>query len=298
MYFHQTEPVPLSHIFGKTQNLDVREDNLDNPFSSNTTFMPRSRWPAWDCGFIESKNGKLFRAYAQPNTESKEVVMICNALGEEAKASFGVLSNLANLLWSKGWSIVRFDYSGTGDSEGTWFTISFQDWLNNCVDVLDDIKRCMHPVRIVVIGVRLGANIAAKLAATQHPEQLIGLVLWAPILNLQHYERHLRWENRSSSSETDNGIDHFGWILTDTWFEDMRRLGKLDYKNLPCPALIANISGMGHLSKDFINVEKSVPRGSEVIAIRSRPFWNLIGRVACPSLIEQTTRWLSRLGKY
>ncbi|HEV7463197.1 MAG TPA: alpha/beta hydrolase [Methyloceanibacter sp.] len=100
----------------------------------------------------------------------------------------GLLSDMASTkalalaAWAKthGHSMLRFDYSGHGFSEGSMLEASIGDWLNEALAMLSLIGKR----RTIVIGSSMGGWIALLLARhltrTGGSERLAGLVLIAP----------------------------------------------------------------------------------------------------------------------
>src|SRR5207248_357876 len=97
------------------------------------------------------------------------------------------LRHLADALAAVGWPCVRFDWHGTGDSGG-----SDEDpdrvatWLANIRDAQAWLTRQLGCKRISVVGLRLGATLAAHAASA---EEIDGLVLWAPVVKGRRYVR-------------------------------------------------------------------------------------------------------------
>jgi pimeloyl-ACP methyl ester carboxylesterase len=71
----------------------------------------------------------------------------------------------------RGLSMLRFDYSGTGSSEGSFEDGTLERWIDEAIRMLDEIAR--GPV--VVIGSSMGGWIALHLALRRH-ERIAALV--------------------------------------------------------------------------------------------------------------------------
>jgi len=248
-------------------------------------------WIPWECDYVVAGGFKIFRASAFPSREEQDVVVICAPLGEEAKASFMALNEFSQRLWEKHWAVVRFDYSGTGDSEGASMDTGPDDWLRDAETVLEDLQRTTRIRSTILMGLRLGANVASTLAnslASQRKPS--GLVLWEPILDLEKYTRHLKWIDRSDRH--DSQMDVMGWSLSQQLLERIKHTLSFKPAGEGLSLFVANVSAANRLSKSFIRLRASLPKGCQVMHVRSRPFWELIGQSSCDDLVCETIQWL------
>ncbi len=82
-------------------------------------------------------------------------------MGLESAYSARALRDLAHRLALSGWAALRVDYAGTGDSAGTWTDPGLvEEWLRGVRGAIDHVKALGAP-RVAVIGLRLGATLAA-----------------------------------------------------------------------------------------------------------------------------------------
>ena len=248
----------------------------------------------WDCQFLASNQEHLFRAYARSFHSNDKSLLICNALGEEAKSSFAVLEQFCQSVWELGWSVARFDYRGTGDSTGSFEQTDPERWCQDAGLVLNDFISFTDAEQVVLMGVRLGCNIAVQLPDYLPPNRsCMGYILWEPVLDLKKHLRHLQWIARKSN-ELD-GIDYFGWQYTSTCLDQIVKDLEIKRDDIKHPAWIANISGRSKLAKEFETIHTWLTGSSELKHIRSRPFWELIGQSRCDEVIEASINWLPRL---
>ena len=106
------------------------------------------------------------------------VAVICPSMGLEAAYSSRALRALAHQLAGNRWAALRFDYAATGDSVGSWTDPGLvAEWLGN-VRLAIDTARTLGAARVGVVGLRLGATLAAAELAGGEPVD--DLVLWDP----------------------------------------------------------------------------------------------------------------------
>jgi pimeloyl-ACP methyl ester carboxylesterase len=93
-----------------------------------------------------------------------------------------VFRNLATMLAGDGFHVLRFDYYGTGDSAGGSRDGSVGEWRRNIVTATTDLKECSGVTKVSLVGLRLGATLAALT-----PLAVSNLVLWDPVVNGKKY---------------------------------------------------------------------------------------------------------------
>jgi alpha-beta hydrolase superfamily lysophospholipase len=144
-----------------------------------------------------------------PGEVARGGVLICPPLGEEYKASHLTMRVLAEGLEAEGFVALRMDYRGTGDSSGQPL---LHGWDR---DLLDDVRTGVEFLRssglrfIVVIGMRMGATLAA--AALRDGVAVDGLVLWDPCESSDSFLRE-QVLLRSTTARQDAELAPEGWI--------------------------------------------------------------------------------------
>ena len=118
-------------------------------------------------------------------------LVICNPFGYEAICAHRSLRHFANATANLGLPCLRFDYDGTGDSFGSDFDPErVRAWVSSVHQAIDALKARVALDRVVLLGVRLGATLAALAAAER--SDVIGLVAIAPVLAGNAYLHELR----------------------------------------------------------------------------------------------------------
>lgn len=131
--------------------------------------------------FFGPAGHRLFGVYhpAAGRGEGGKAMVLCNPWGPEALRAHRGLRALADTLARGGWHVLRFDYFGTGDSEGDDGEGDVDVWTRDTVDAVLELCRLSGATGAVLAGLRLGAAIAS-LAARGRPD-VHGLVLWDPV---------------------------------------------------------------------------------------------------------------------
>ena len=118
-------------------------------------------------------------------------VVICCPLGYKAQLSHRSLRHLAEESAARGYPTLRFDYDGTGDSAGDDLDADrWEAWLASLRAAVHELQERSGVSRVVLLGVRLGASMAA--AAAVDAADVAGAVLIAPIASGRLWLRELR----------------------------------------------------------------------------------------------------------
>lgn len=138
---------------------------------------------------------RLFGIYhpAESGSPEKGAVLICPPFGQEALRSHRFFRVLADRLARIGFSVLRFDYYGTGDSLGDDADGEFDGWRRDVLAAHEELRRLSASASrsIAWLGVRLGGTLAIQAVQSSHLV-LERLVLWEPVVDGMRYAQHLR----------------------------------------------------------------------------------------------------------
>ena len=142
--------------------------------------------------YFGSTSRRLFGAYAPARGAgiSASAVLLCYPWGQEYIRAHRSMRVLANMLCAAGFHVLRFDYFGTGDSAGESRDASLGSWEADIETAMQELQDTSGASRIVLIGLRLGATAAAKLAIRK-PREIEALVLWDPVIQGSEYLQEL-----------------------------------------------------------------------------------------------------------
>ena len=169
--------------------------------------------------FFSSGGDPIYGAYHPAKAGTSTVgeitgsmaVVICPPFGQEGIRSHKSLLSLANRLAKKGVHVLRFAYRGTDDS-ALWSDeiLSLQDWRQDIVAAKEELKRRSGCASVMLVGLRLGANLAVDVA--RKFDDVHSLLLWEPIENGSDYVENLRcnqqemidlWHGQVSTDDTE-----------------------------------------------------------------------------------------------
>jgi alpha-beta hydrolase superfamily lysophospholipase len=173
--------------------------------------------------YFESQGQPLFAWLHRPKGNAAlHGILICPPLGHEQVHTHRSLRHLADNLAAEGFSVLRFDYHGTGDSDGApedpnrWAT-----WQTNVKDAAEWLRQQCGCDKISLIGLRMGATLAA-LYAEIHPVE--NLVLWAPIVKGRRFVRELtalsKTAKQAAESES-SSLEAVGFVYSKATLETL-----------------------------------------------------------------------------
>src|SRR5262249_51848481 len=114
-------------------------------------------------------------------------VLICPPFADEAVHAHRVLVEWATCLADAGIPAFLLDYTGTGASEGDFEDGSLERYERDIRGAIGCFRERAGVGRCGLVGLRLGANLAVRVAVEDPGRG--PLVLWAPIADLRDYFR-------------------------------------------------------------------------------------------------------------
>lgn len=250
--------------------------------------------------------------------------MLSHPFAEEKLWSHRVFVSIARALSNSGHAVLRFDYMGAGDSSGTTPETSLETHRADLLGAIGQLVRLQPEIRSVgLIGLRLGATIAAQVAEMAGPHETAALVtgaplvLWDPIMDGSAYFQELLRSNlttqlavygrvRENREALTQKILSGGTVNVDGYEIGRELLESCGASNLltaapKChagPAMIAQISPT-KASKERENLRaltSSYPDGTFQV-IQEQAFWKEIKPFygSAKRLQQATMEWLESL---
>jgi len=132
--------------------------------------------------FLDLLGERIFAGHHRPTLPASQAVVMCHPLGEEKLWSHRVFVSLARELAAAGIAVLRFDFRGEGDSDRPFERSDFESRIQDTCLAVDTV-RALNPTvdKVTLIGLRLGASVAAAAAARR--SDVGRLVLWDPVLD-------------------------------------------------------------------------------------------------------------------
>jgi alpha-beta hydrolase superfamily lysophospholipase len=150
------------------------------------------------------------------------------------------LRKCAETFAAAGIPVIRFDLAGTGDSLGDDEQADrVATWIQSTHSAIDQLKSICGVDYVTLLGVRLGATIAATVGTTR--ADVSSIILYVPCVTGKQYTREMRAlaataihiDNSSAHAKNPNDISMAGWLLSEQTINDLSKLdiSKLSYLN-------------------------------------------------------------------
>lgn len=216
------------------------------------------------------------------NVYRDRAVLFCYPGGHEYIRIHRAYRQLASQLNKIGCHAFRFDYFGTGDSAGDHHEIKMTRWIEDVHYAVKELQ-ALSSVRFVdLVGLRLGALIAAKVAS--EIKAVKRLVLWEPMLSGQEFidemKDHIARTGTSESNFIDNrqSLHLNGYEFSKESLQSIAEFSMNDFewKNKPkIMSLTAREESMKSINEYF----ESHLANHEMLLIPGLTDWNILDSI-------------------
>jgi alpha/beta superfamily hydrolase len=167
--------------------------------------QPMNKEHVW----INSNRNKRISAMVHKCTVTPKLLLIfCHGFTGDKIGGNQFLLYLANELQKQNFAVLRFDFSGSGESEGDFAqdtTVSV--WKNDLIDVVKWVKN--NPDFIDVPIILLGHSFGGTIALLYEKEKIDGVIALAPVVNTIENFRDIiigpdLWEQSMSGKSISN----------------------------------------------------------------------------------------------
>ncbi len=174
-------------------------------------------------------------------TTAPFAVLICSAWGREEVCAHRTMRWLAQGYAELGLPTLRFDYDGCGNSAGDDLDPGrVQAWQASTEAAVDHVLRLSGARQVVLVGVRMGALMAAMVASERRDVR--ALVAINPVCNGRAFVRELKFIQANSATATPPSESHLleneGSFMDEQTVADVSRLDLLSLTAPPAPAVL------------------------------------------------------------
>ena len=254
--------------------------------------------------FFDAQGSRLFGVLHRPEGAGRDCGLVfCPAFAEEHKQGYRVFVEMARRLEAVGFACVRFDYRGTGDSEGPFTAFSLEGAVRDIAAAAALLRQRTGVARIGLIGLRLGASLAWR--AAEGGLEASHLALWQPIvdgnlfyrLSLRRMLVRQMMTHGKATGERATGddatIDLDGFLASRAMCEEIRALDLRKATEPPAPTLLVQFSHSTEPSAELRPLIRKLGPEGRFVPLVMEPFWDRLGHVDCAAAIQATIAWLT-----
>lgn len=237
--------------------------------------------------------------------------VFCHPFGEEKLWAHRVFVSYARELADAGYTVLRFDYRGNGDSGGDFSHSSIQTGLADIRTAVDRLREAAGVATVGLLGLRLGASMASLVA--DRASDIDRLVLWAPVIDGAAYMqellrinltlqmanyREIRQDREALVEAMRNGeaVNVDGYEMTYPMYGEASAIALAAETHVYTGAcLIVQVDRQERPSPEFQRLAAGYVDATLRFA-QEEPFWKEIQRFyqRAPNLFAVTTAWLQR----
>ncbi len=142
--------------------------------------------------FFNTELKRLFGVYYEPATDQPagSPVLVCPPIGHEYVRTYNVVRKLCGRLSASGFAVLKFDYSGFGDSYGDGSNVDVAEWRENIRAAATELCRLAGETELTIVGLRFAAALAAGIRLEGAAAR--SLVLWDPVVDGARYIEELQ----------------------------------------------------------------------------------------------------------
>jgi fermentation-respiration switch protein FrsA (DUF1100 family) len=133
---------------------------------------------------LENNGQKIFGVLHKPLTvNNPPICVVMHGFASSKVGSNRCYVTLAERFAQIGIATLRFDFRGSGDSEGSLTDISFNDLVSDAIAVLQQLEHIegIDFSRCALFGASLGGTLAILAASQMLSPHIKALALWAPV---------------------------------------------------------------------------------------------------------------------
>jgi uncharacterized protein len=265
--------------------------------------------------FFPDPSSRLFGVFHEGEGAPRLPMVFCHPFGEEKLWTHRVFVTFARALARRGHPVLRFDYRGNGDSSGAFADSSISTALEDVAVAVDTLKSRTGERAVGLLGLRLGATLAA--AAAEVRRDVSRLVLWSPIVEGARYAQDLLRINMTTQMAVYREVRQDRAALVEAMkqgqtanvdgyevgFAMYDELTRLTLKGGPAicahPALVVQLdrAPQAPAQTELTTLAARYAAGA-LVQVQEEPFWKEIERFydTAPNLFTATLDWMERHG--
>jgi len=229
----------------------------------------------------------LFGITHKPNADIHEAaVLLCTSIGHEYMKLHRLQHAVASLLSANGYHVMRFDYTGVGNSSDNSDLVSIADWINDIRSAASKLLSDSKKTKIIVVGTRLGVPLLLN-ASIGKVTQVVAI---DPIYDGSVFVDHLQNLHQFALNDTDRYSrrpsqsmpnERFGYSYSETLLQEISALsisaGQIP-NNVQLDLLHSGLpndnDGSGRNNRTVLSMEAKNPHFMPQKLVTHNPIWS------------------------
>lgn len=220
---------------------------------------------------IESRGLILSGVIHIPDYDAKSFPLVClfHGLGGNKTETHFMFAKLSKLMEKNGIASARFDFGGSGESEGEFSSVTVSSELEDAKTILDYVKNLdfVDCNRVGVLGYSLG-GLVSLLLSDERRSDFEALCLWCPALNIYDVAVSGKSAVDLQKMETEGYIDLNGLALSKSFLDDIEKHDVFSRGNQFRKAILV-IHGEEDSIVPIVNSERLVGRLGDLAVLDS-----------------------------
>lgn len=179
--------------------------------------------------FIEAEDKRLYSVYYESAKFSNQGVVLCYPLGQEYIRCHRFYNILAEKISALGFHVIKFDYSGTGDSKELLTPCKISNFLDDLSIIYNEFKNVCSLDSVNLFGTRFGGLVSVLFALKN---KIKNLILISPCFDGNIFvdemiNYHNKWINGAfvNKKNTDHDIiEILGFAYQKDFIKELRRV--------------------------------------------------------------------------
>lgn len=264
--------------------------------------------------FAETPRGRRFAVENRCRGESRGGILFIHPFAEEMNKSRRMAALTAGALSDDGWSVLRFDLHGCGDSEGEFGEATWNSWAGD-LSFWADWLRARVDGPLLLWGLRAGALLATEWL--RETRDSLPLLLWQPVTNGQrHLTQLLRLRAAANMLEArqagnvvaelraklDEGspVTVAGYTLNPELAKAMDQASLRLHDDFNCRVSVLEISCSSNALPSpalqrLVQTWQTAGIEARVLQVAGPAFWQTVEIETSPALIEATVKEVREL---
>ncbi|HOA63455.1 MAG: alpha/beta hydrolase [Acholeplasmataceae bacterium] len=227
--------------------------------------------------YVEFKNneGLTIRGFLnKPENFNGTIVVYYHGFTGNKTEHGRIFKTFSEIIAREGFASLRMDFSGNGESDGSFNQMTFKTILSEAKQMLDYVRSINGVKKTIVLGFSMGGAVASQITKN-YPDLIDAVLLWSPAGNISEIIMRA-YEN---STKLPNGdADYAGWVISKELVTTAKSIDfyeGLTVFNKPCLV----IHGSADLSVHYSWGEKyanSYPRGRFILIDKAPHGYNSV----------------------